>query len=89
MGDKLRDEYVAKGSADLFEALQSHLSLRNPDQPYTEIGRQFDMTENAVAVTAHRMRRRFRELLRAEVVDTVGSWEDVDDELEHLLQVFS
>ena len=45
------------------------------------------MTEGAIKVAAHRLRHRYRELIRTEIAQTVASAEDVDDELRHLLSV--
>ena len=53
--------------------------------PYREIAERFGTSESAVKVTVHRMRRRYRELVRAEVAETVESEEAVDDELRYLL----
>jgi RNA polymerase sigma-70 factor (ECF subfamily) len=38
-------------------------------------------------VAVHRLRQRFRELLRAEVANTVDRPEDIDGELRHLISV--
>ena len=46
------------------------------------------MTEGAVKVAVHRLRNRFRDLLREEVADTVGSPDQVEQELGHLLGAF-
>jgi RNA polymerase sigma-70 factor (ECF subfamily) len=43
------------------------------------------MSEGALRVETTRMRKRFREILRAEIAETVGSEQDLDDELRHLM----
>jgi RNA polymerase sigma-70 factor (ECF subfamily) len=43
------------------------------------------MTEGAVKVAAHRMRRRYRDLLRAEIAQTVASKDEIADEIRYLL----
>jgi len=48
-----------------------------------------NLTEGSVKVSVHRLRQRFRELLRAEVAHTVARPEDVDDELRYLISVAS
>ena len=53
-----------------------------------EIGRELGINEGAVKVAVHRLRQRFRDLLREEVSHTVGSPDEVDAELRHLLGVF-
>ena len=56
---------------------------------YADIGRPLNLTEGAVKVAVHRLRKRFREVLRAEVAHTVARPEDIDDELRHLIAVLS
>ena len=46
-------------------------------------------SEGAVKVALHRMRRRFGEVLRSEIVHTVSSPEEIDDEIRHLLAVIA
>jgi RNA polymerase sigma-70 factor (ECF subfamily) len=53
--------------------------------PYTETGKRLHMSEAAVKVAAHRLRQRYRELLRAEIADTVASPAEIEDELRQLL----
>jgi RNA polymerase sigma-70 factor (ECF subfamily) len=47
------------------------------------------MSEGALKVAAHRLRRKFREVLRAEIADTVASTEEVKEEMQYLLSVVS
>ena len=54
---------------------------------YKEVAEQTGMTEGAVKVWVHRLRRRFRDLLREEIAQTVAGLEDIDDELSYLLSV--
>ena len=54
-----------------------------------DIGARLGMTENAVSQAVHRLRKRYGELLRAEVANTVATNSDVEDELRHLLQAIS
>ena len=58
-------------------------------EPYAEIAGHLNLTEGSVKVAVHRLRHRFRELLRAEVAHTVARPEDVDDELRYLISVAS
>lgn len=51
---------------------------------HAETAVQLGMNEGAVKVAVHRLRRRFRELLKAEVAQTLGDPHDLDDELRHL-----
>ena len=47
------------------------------------------MSEGAVKVAVHRLRRRYRELLRGEIAETLVETEDVDAELRHLFSVLA
>ena len=52
---------------------------------YAEIGQRLEMSEGAMKVTVHRLRHRYRELLRLEIAQTVDSSEAVDEEIRHLI----
>jgi RNA polymerase sigma-70 factor (ECF subfamily) len=86
---RLHDEFAQAGKADRFEALVPFLMGRNAPVTYAQAAQRLDMSEDAAMVAAHRMRRRFRELLRAEIVDTVTRPEDVDDEIRSLFASLS
>lgn len=81
---RLREQYAAAGKGQHFEALEGLLTGEAVETPYRELAQQLGMTEGAVKVAAHRLRRRFGELLRQEIAETVSSESDVDDELRHL-----
>lgn len=81
----LRTEFRANGRDTFFDAVRGRLIGEAETAPYCEIAEQFGMSEAAVKVTVHRMRRRYRELVRAAVAETVESEEAVDDELGYLL----
>ncbi|MCA9062370.1 MAG: sigma-70 family RNA polymerase sigma factor [Planctomycetaceae bacterium] len=82
----IRSEFEAKGKRELFEALKSHLSEGSADT-FAELGQMLGMRENAVRVACHRMRTRYRELIRAEIAATVDSPGMVDDEIRRLFAV--
>jgi hypothetical protein len=83
---QLADEYRAAGpaAADLFERLQKSLT-EEPDRSLAD--HEFGMTENAVKDAFHRLRRRYRQLLREEIAHTVAVPGDIEDELRHLIAV--
>lgn len=86
---QLRAEYETTGRANLFTTLEAHL-LGNPDAlPYAALGERLGMSEGAVKVAAHRLRRRYREILRGQIAETVGTPEEVDDELRDLLNALA
>ena len=80
----LRDEYHAEGKGDLFEELKTVLT----GQPgaYGDMAARLRRSEGAIKVAVHRLRHRYRELIRARIAETVGEG-DVEDELRHLVAV--
>jgi RNA polymerase sigma-70 factor (ECF subfamily) len=86
---RLRDECRADGKGPLFDALAPHLWGEREGASYKEIAARLGMTESAVGVTVHRLRGRYRVLLRAEVAQTVATPSEVDDELRHLAALMS
>jgi len=85
---RLQEEYVATGRAKLFEDLQSCLAKDESASPYAEIAARLNLTEAAVKMAMHRLRARYREILRAEIADTVTSPEEIEDEIRHLFSAF-
>lgn len=81
----VRREYTAIGKAELFEQLKGVLWGGRGEIGYAEIASRLGSTEGAIKVAVHRLRRRFREKLRAEVAMTVDDPAKIDDELHHLL----
>jgi RNA polymerase sigma-70 factor (ECF subfamily) len=83
----LREESRKLANAPLLERLNELLS-DEPDRPsQAEIAREFGMTENAVKQAFHRLRQRYRQLLREEVAHTVATPAEIEDELRHLIAV--
>ena len=82
---RLREESQASANTPLLERLNTLLS-DEPDRPsQAEIGREFGMTENAVKQAFHRLRQRYRQLLREEVAQTVATPAEIEQELRHLI----
>lgn len=86
---RLQAEYDGMGKGELFAGLNSSLVGDRESQPYTELAAQTGMSEGAVKVAAHRLRKRYRQLLREEIAQTIASTEDVDGELRHLFAVLA
>ncbi len=82
---RLRGEFVASDKLALFEQLAPHLG-GDTGASYDQIASQLGMTEGAVKVAVHRLRKRCRELLRAEIAQTVATSEDVEEELRTLFR---
>ncbi|MBI1841083.1 MAG: sigma-70 family RNA polymerase sigma factor [Verrucomicrobia bacterium] len=83
----LEAEYAASGKQPLFDHLAPCLQGDRQARPYAEIGARLAMSEGAVKVAAHRLRQRYRELLRASVANTVADPLEIDGELRHLMNV--
>jgi RNA polymerase sigma factor (sigma-70 family) len=81
----LRHEYEGAGQQPLFEALQPLLNGEEDAPVYADVALRLKMTEGAVKMAALRLRRRFREQLRAQVARTVQRRKDVEEELRSLL----
>ena len=83
--DRLEEECRLTGKAHIFATLRSFLSEGVGSKTYPEAAAELGLTEANVRMTATRLRRRYGELVRAEVVETLGTHADLDDELRHLL----
>ena len=81
--ESLRAESEAGGKGELFEALKGSLTGDEPAR--SETAERLGMTVGAVKVAVHRLRRRYRELLRAEIARTVTDPSDIDVEMRHLV----
>ena len=84
---KLRAELAAAGKAGTFDTLRVFLSGDTEAPSYAATGQATGLSEGAARVAVHRLRQRYRDLLRAEIAQTVANPDEVDDELRHLLKV--
>ena len=82
--ERLKREYESSGKGPLYETLQVGLTGEVKPGDHAEWAGRLGLAESAVRVALHRLRRRFGELLRSEIAQTVASPEDVDDELRQL-----
>jgi RNA polymerase sigma factor (sigma-70 family) len=85
---RLRMEFAGGGREKLFDALKGFLTGDAPAQSHAEIGAKCGLSEGAVKVAVHRMRRRYRDLLREEVAQTVAAPEEIDREIRDLFAAF-
>jgi RNA polymerase sigma-70 factor (ECF subfamily) len=81
---RLRQEMASAGKEKFFECLKGALEGEGTQQSYARIGEELGISEQAVKVAVYRLRRRYQELLRAEIAQTVASPEEIDDELRAL-----
>jgi len=84
---RLAAEANAAGSADKFRALEPVITGDRTDAGYESLAVQFNATVSTVKSWVLRLRRRFRDILREEVSQTLGPDEKVDEELRQLLAV--
>jgi DNA-directed RNA polymerase specialized sigma24 family protein len=87
--DCLRDEFAAEGKTRQWELLHPLLAEETPDGAYERLGAELNLAPGTVAVALCRLRKRYRELVRAEVARTVASPAEVDEEMRALLAALS
>ena len=86
---QLAAERAQAGAEETFARLKGFL-LGEPDAGrYDEAARALGTSEGALRVMVHRLRRRFRELLRAEIAATVSDDAEIDGEIRHLIDALS
>jgi RNA polymerase sigma factor (sigma-70 family) len=84
-----RESYAAAGRLPVFETLKGFIWGDQAALSYAEAAPQLGLTEGAVKVAVHRLRGRYRELLREEIAKTVATPGEVDEELQHLMAVLA
>lgn len=82
--EKLRAECAANNRLSLYESLGPEGN--DTDETYQQIGARLGLSEEGVKSAAFRLRRRYRELIRAEVAETVENENELEEELRHLLR---
>lgn len=86
---RLEREYDREGKRDLLEAMRPALTVDRARICYHELAEKLGMTETAVRVAVHRLRQRYRRLIRAEVASTVADPEEVQEEMRHLFNILA
>lgn len=81
---RLCAEAAAAKKQEQFDCLKIYLTASEDAAAYREAATELKMTEGAVKVAVHRLRRRYRELLRDEIAQTVASEDEIDEEIRHL-----
>ena len=81
---RLSEEYETTGKRAMFEQLQGCLTGDSDLLPYAELAARLGMTEGAVKVVVHRLRQRYRRVLREEIAQTVARPAEIDDEIRQL-----
>jgi RNA polymerase sigma factor (sigma-70 family) len=80
----LRAQYTREGKAQLFDRLKGFLTGAAPDASYAQAGAVMSMSEGAVKVATHRLRKRYRNLLRQHISQTVATENEIDQEIREL-----
>lgn len=84
---KLRDSFARNQRLTDYEILEPYLGWEDAPAPYAELGLQLKSSECNARVLVHRLRRKFRDLLEAEVAKTVVSRQDIAEELAWMREV--
>jgi RNA polymerase sigma-70 factor (ECF subfamily) len=84
--ERLQREMADAGKSEVFDGLKPHLLAPADGAAYADLAERLDSTEGAVKTALHRLRSRYRDLLRDEIAETVSGPGEVDSEIGHLLQ---
>ncbi len=82
--DRLETELASANKQKLFDCLKVYLGAETGSIPYRDVATELGVTEGAVKVSVHRLRKRCRELLRDEIAQTVTTSDEIDEELRNL-----
>jgi RNA polymerase sigma-70 factor (ECF subfamily) len=86
---RLREESIQAQHGELFDQLNPHLWGEDEAAPYAQLATRFNLSVSAIKVTVHRLRRRYREVLREEIARTVADPAEINDEIQYLIRVIS
>jgi RNA polymerase sigma factor (sigma-70 family) len=86
--ERLRNEFVQHGRPEHFDRLKGFL-LGQSDAPYAALAREMHTSDGALKVAIHRLRKRYRELFRQEIADTVVDPAEVESEIRYLAAVLT
>lgn len=87
--ERLQAECVADGKAKVFEQLKVFLAAGKGETAQSEVAKSLGMEEGAVRVAVHRLRKRYRQLLRDEIANTLSDPAMVDEEMRALFGAFT
>jgi RNA polymerase sigma-70 factor (ECF subfamily) len=86
---RLRDECAAEGKGQVFQQLKPFLTMGKNAIPYAQAAASLGLNEGAARVAVHRLRKRYRELLRQEIAQTLSEPADLEEELRALFRAFA
>jgi RNA polymerase sigma-70 factor (ECF subfamily) len=87
VNEQVRAAFVREGRVEYFDRLKPFLPGNESGSPLSQIAGELGMTESALKVAIHRLRRRYREVFRTEISELVSEPSEIDDEVQHLLQI--
>ncbi len=87
--DEVRSEFIASGKAEHFDVLKAFLTPSADLPTFAQLAKLLKLSESGARSTVHRLRSRYRRALRHQVAQTVGSEEDIDDELRQLMAILA
>ncbi|HOC55484.1 MAG TPA: sigma-70 family RNA polymerase sigma factor [Verrucomicrobiota bacterium] len=83
--ERLWQEFLDGGKGELYQQLNALETGEERDHTYAEVGRRLGMSEDAIKSAVVRLRRRYGELLRQEIAQTVATASEIDQEIRHLM----
>ena len=86
---RLREEFAAAGKVREFDRLKACLTAERGEISYAELAAALVTSEGTARVAVHRLRKRFREVFRAEIAHTVSSPEEIEEEVRYLMSVLA
>jgi RNA polymerase sigma factor (sigma-70 family) len=84
--ESLKNESVRTGKGKQFDHLKVFLAGDKGQHSHREAAKKLEMTEGAVKVAVHRLRKRYRQLLREEIARTLNQGDSIEDEIRELFQ---
>lgn len=87
--NRLKKEHESEGKSSQFEVLQQTLPGGSGDRSYAEIAKHLNITEGGVKAAVHRLRERYRIILRDEIARTVVSPDQIDEEIHQLMDALA
>jgi RNA polymerase sigma-70 factor (ECF subfamily) len=86
---RLQREYERAGKGPLFLALRFSILGEKAEEPYAKLSAELGLSEAALRVAVHRLRQRYRQMLRDEIARTVASEAEIEGEIQHLYQALA